>query len=648
MDTKVTDALNGALLDGRYRIRGRVARGGMATVYQAMDERLERNVAVKVIHPERAGDARFVQRFNDEAKTAARLSHPNVVAVFDQGTYNGTPYLIMEYVRGRTLREILSDRRRLYPAEALAVLEQMLAALAVAHRMGLVHRDVKPENVLIAPPPNGSGDLVDAVVKVADFGLARAAEVGGHDSDGTLTATASYVAPELVSEGVADPRADVYSAGIVLFEMLTGRVPYEGDRPAEVAWQHVDNDVPPPSRLVPGIPPVLDSMVARATARSAAGRPADAGAFLAEVQAVRDDIGTAAVPDRAITAPTVVVAQVDQRPSWARLPAARTAPAAPGYHHTNEFEPVAPRTNLWDSIIFFFNRLRATQRGRTQLASVIVVLCLLAVTGIWWFGFGQYTTAPSFLNLTKANAVAEAQQTGFSITWGPGIFSEQIPKDTVIRQDPGPGQKVVRGGPIQLDVSLGPERYVVPQVIGQSVDVAVTQTKEHFVVQQVDGYSDTLPVGFVVATDPAPGTPLPPNSVVKIIVCKGQYPLHVPNVVGNQLTDAQNTLQGMGFQVTVQRDATSTRPRDEVLSQDPAAGTGLGSAGKITLVVSDAPGLQMPDLSGQQCSGARTQLQQMGLQVNVDGQDFLFVRGEDPPAGTNVNPGQQVTLHCNF
>src|SRR5215475_5564678 len=291
MDTKVADMLIGALVDGRYRVRALIARGGMATVYAAVDERLERTVALKVIHPGQAGDPRFVDRFTREAKTIARLTHPNVVAVYDQGTHEGLPYLVMEYVRGRTLRDMLTDVRRLEPVEALAVLEQMLAAIAAAHRAGLVHRDVKPENVLIAEAP-GTTNLVDAVVKVADFGLARAVEASADDGDGQLLATVAYVAPELVTDAYADPRSDVYSTGIVLFEMLTGRVPYDGGKAVDIAWRHVDEDVPRPSKYVPDLPNAVDDLVVRATRRTPDDRPSDAGAMLADAQVARDMIET--------------------------------------------------------------------------------------------------------------------------------------------------------------------------------------------------------------------------------------------------------------------------------------------------------------------------------------------------------------------
>jgi len=656
MDTKVADPLRGALLGGRYRIVGRLARGGMATVYHARDERLERNVAIKIIHPDHAQDPRFLRRFADEAKTVARLTHPNVVAVYDQGMHDDAPYLVMEFVRGRTLREILTDRRRLDPAESLAVLEQMLAALAAAHRAGLVHRDVKPENVLVAPPPNGSGDLVDAVVKVADFGLAGAAEGAAQDGSGQLMATVEYVAPEIVTDRQADPRADVYSAGVVLFEMLTGRVPFEGGRPEQVAWQHVEHDVPPPSRVVPGLPPLLDDVVERATRRDPAGRPRDAGAMLAEVQAAREDVGALAGPTRALAHPTVIVNPVDPRPYWARLPAPRT-PMSAARRRVAELVPAGSVRfrGALGRIGGVVDQLRGSANGRRQLLAMLVAIGLALAVGGWWLGFGRYTTAPSLVQLTRTNAEADATRLGFDIEVGAGKFSEQVPIDTVMEQRPSAGARIVKGGTVTLVLSLGPERYPVPEVAGQAASFATSLLQQHFVVQSVSGFSDTLPVNYVVATDPAAGTPLAPNATVKLVIAKGPYPVHVPGVIGKQVSEAEQILRGAGFDVEVQHKDDQSHPRDQVLEQNPAEGQGLTTASgtKVILVVANGPaGTPMPRVLELGCNDAFNQLQAMGLQVDVQGNDierqFGRVQEQNPQEGQPIQPGQQVQIRCGI
>jgi beta-lactam-binding protein with PASTA domain/tRNA A-37 threonylcarbamoyl transferase component Bud32 len=687
MDTKVADPLRGALLGGRYRIMGRLARGGMATVYQARDERLERPVAVKIIHADHVLDEDLLDRLAAEAKTVARLSHPNIVAVFDQGSHEGAPYVVMEYVRGRTLREVLNDRRRLDPSESLAVLEQLLAALAVAHRAGLVHRDVKPENILVAPPPNGSGDLVDAVVKVADFGLAHAVEVGRNTS-GQLLATAEYVAPEIVSDGRADARADVYSAGIVLFEMLTGRVPFDGDRPSAVAWQHVDNDVPPPSQIVPGLPTLLDDVVVRATQRDPAGRARDAAAMLAEIQSAREDVGALAGPTRALAHPTVIVPSVtpvsvdaDGRPSWARLPGQRGGAGRPPSHGTvvttgnagsgtagagaavasaakrvADLMPAQPvqRASAW--LTRTVRRLGDTAQGRRQLTIIVVVLGLVLMGGGWWLGFGRYTEAPTLIDLTKANAATEASRLGFSVDYGVGIYSETVPVDTVMKQQPSASGRVVKGGTITLTLSLGPERYVVPDVAGQLAEFAKTQMPRQIQVQFKDGFSDSLPNGYVVGTQPVAGTPLKPNDVVTIIVARGTFPIHLPSVIGMKLTDAEAQLRAGGFtQIDIQHKDDATKPKDTVLEQNPAGGQGIGSpadaaALKVTIIVSNGPALKMPNLVNQNCKAAADQLTALQLKVTSNVPEPLrpafTVKAQNVKEGDPLTVGQTVDLTC--
>jgi serine/threonine-protein kinase len=661
MDTKVADPLHGALIAGRYRVMGRLARGGMATVYQARDERLERPVAIKIIHPEHSRDSRVLDRLADEARTVARLAHPNIVAMYDEGSYEDAPYLVMEYVRGRSLREVLDDRRRLDPAESLAILEQILAALAVAHKAGLVHRDVKPENVLIAPPPNGSGDLVDAVVKVADFGLAHPADppVPTGDTDARpgkgLMATAEYVAPELVSQRRADARADVYSAGVVLFEMLTGQPPFVGENPTEVAWKHVDRDVPPPSQMVPGLPKFVDDVVGRATRRDPGGRPRDAAAMLAEVQAAREEVGALAGPTRALAHPTVVVSPVaaarvaaDTRPSWAKLPAQRGSVAEFGQRMLELF----PRDGL-RNVQQRLRHMQGTERGRRQLLAALIAVIMVAGIGVYWFGFGRYTNAPSLLQLTKANAEILANQQGFTVDYSPGRYSEQIPINTVIDQSPEPGQRIVRGGTVMLTLSLGPERYAVPDVSGEQKDFVISLLRQHFVVQTVNGFSDTLPKDYVVSTDPPAGTPLKPGSVVKVVLAEGQYPIHVPSVVGLQLDQAQTMLQQAGFTVAVNRQDNATAPANQVLSQDPTANQGITTASGVTVTITVANGPPvgpMPALVGQPCSNAAGQLTAMGLQVVIDGNDvekaFGKVQAQSPDANAPLTSGQQVQITC--
>lgn len=708
MDTSATDPLIGALVGGRYRILARVARGGMATVYTATDERLTRTVALKVIHPGQADDVNFVDRFMDEAKTIARLTHPNVVAVYDQGTHDSLPYLVMEYIRGRTLRDLLVEKGRLSATDALAVLEHMLAAIAAAHRAGLVHRDVKPENVLVAEAPSSTSSLADSVVKVADFGLAKAVEASAESGTGHLMATAAYVAPELVADGHADPRSDVYSAGIVLFEMLTGQVPYQGTQAVQVAWQHVEQDVPAPSGLTHGVPASVDALVRSATRRDPAARPTDAGAMLAQVQAIREELHTATagnaagqtmlVPKIDASATTVLgrdairsAGRTQQRPSWARLPSERTQPRppagwggnpAPTYGGTGQPSPVyggnTPPTyggnggvgqqrggahgrqhhgagrgnwqgqpgppNRQGGPATLLARLKRDPKARLAAVAGLVTVCLLLTVGIWWFGAGRYTTAPTLIGTPKQEAVAKAKQGGFSIRFGVDRYDEAVPKDTVLDQNPKAGDRMVSGGTITIVISRGQERYQVPDISGKPFDLAVKDLAPFRPdVKRVDKFDDNIPQGNVISTDPASGSDIKPGSAITVAVSKGRAPITVPSVIGKNVQEAKQTMSRLKLTVEVVNQ-DSDKPKDQVINQDPADGSGAEAGGKVTLTVSNGPAMAVvPDLNGRNVQDATQALQAIGLQAQVFGFGST-VRGQSPSANSQVNPGSQVTL----
>ncbi|MGI8681439.1 MAG: Stk1 family PASTA domain-containing Ser/Thr kinase [Mycobacteriales bacterium] len=608
MDT-LTDPLVGALLDGRYRIESRVARGGMATVYAALDIRLDRRVAVKVMHPALADDEHFVARFTREAKAAARLSHPHVVPVFDQGGDAGSVFLVMEYVAGRTLRDLLRERGRLSPDLALDFLEPVLAALDAAHAAGLVHRDVKPENVLLAD---------DGRVKVADFGLARAVEAANITATtGLLMGTVGYLAPEQVERGSADARSDVYAAGILLYELLTGAPPYAGDTALAVAYRHVHDDVPAPSAVVPSVPPSLDALVQQATRRNPAERFATARAFRAEVLRAR-----AKLPDAGVV--------VDLRD---------TVAVAVGEHDTVVF-PVGERRA--GSVAMSRPRRR---RGGWLAVAVLVILILAAAVAGWWFGAGRYTETPPVLKLDRAAATARLEQAGLRVRFGPAVFSQSIPAGQVADESPDPGHRVTRGGTVTLALSKGQQLYAVPVLAGTDVAAATGRLQAGH-LRAVRGrveYS-LAPAGSVSRTLPSAGTRLRAGTAVTLVLSRGPRPVPVPDVRNTDVATASAELRAKGFKVATALAYSDTVARDLVIAVNP---TVAAPGSTVTLQVSRGPQLfVVPNVEGIPVGRARARLLAAGFRVKVISVPFGpgRVLAQSPGGNSMAAHGTTVTL----
>jgi beta-lactam-binding protein with PASTA domain/serine/threonine protein kinase len=662
----VVDPVTGHLLDGRYRIGGRIARGGMASVYEALDTRLDRTCAVKIMHHGLGDDAAFAERFKREARAAARLSHPNVVNVFDQGDDpeldGGTVYLVMELVRGHTLRDIIRDQAPMQPAKALALMEPIVSALAAAHRSGLIHRDIKPENVLIADEHSGSR------VKVADFGLAKAvsADTQHTATGGVIIGTVSYLAPELVVDGTSDARADVYAAGVVLYELLTGQKPHAGESPIAVAYQHVHEDVPPPSRLAPGIPAYVDALVARATARDRASRPADAGVLLHQLHRVSQALAGAVVDDAELTADltppphpapqdTRSESLTDDTNAFEILPITPpTQPMTAERRPAPVFEPQvldAPPAEPPVRVRPAAARPGRSRRGPVLLA-VALAIALAAGLGAYWFGWARYTATPGVIGLTQKAATAKLDRSGLDVTVGQPAYSEDVPKGRVVDTDPAPGSRVLDHGTVTLTMSLGKERYAVPKVRGKSVDQAQDALLQANLVygRSILRYDDVAPQGKVLGSNPQAGVREPPGFQVDLIVSKGPRPIHIRNWEGASADRAVRMLQRQGLNVdTSHQEYSDTVAKGRVIHQDPV-GEVLHPGDTVSLTVSQGPELvAIPgNLRAMGVEAATELLQGLGFRVEVEHAEYYlglgYVVSSSPGPGELAPKGSTVVL----
>lgn len=627
--------LIGAVLDRRYRIDAPIARGGMSMVFRGVDTRLGRQVAIKVMDPKFAGDQQFLTRFEFEARAVAGLKHPSLVEVYDQGMDGEYPFLVMELVQGGTLRELLRERGPMPPHAVRAVAEPVLAAIGVAHAAGLVHRDVKPENVLISD----AGE-----VKIADFGLVRAVAAANTTSASVILGTAAYLSPEQVTSGSADARSDVYAFGILIFELLTGRVPFTGDNSLSVAYQRVENDVPSPSAFIAGVPPEFDRLVARATAREPGHRFADANEMVAELRSIAASLD---LPAYRVPAP-----QESAEHTSARLPVAQPAPEpAVGPQATRMVTAARPRTDPpppsyipphYDS----YQETRAANRRNGMIwAAVVVVLTLLVGIGGWWLGMGRYTTVPSVAGMTLEQATAELTEAGFE-TGTRDKASDTVPVGGVVGTDPGPGARETKGSSVDILVSSGKPR-VPPVSPGDDWD-RVQQLIRDQGLQPVDGgeVASTAPEGTLARIDPGTGTVLPAGAHVQIWRSNGAKPVQLPDLRADTPEEARRKLEDLGLTVAAERPAYDKLVEaGRVIGTEPSVGTTVDAGSSVTLVICEA--VTMPSVLGKSVAEARRTLEGLGLQVQVRQLaplDSSVVVSQNPAINANVEPGTSVTI----
>jgi beta-lactam-binding protein with PASTA domain/serine/threonine protein kinase len=664
LDRNGADPLIGRVLDGRYRVGPRIAKGGMATVYEATDLRLDRVCALKVMHTGLGDDDDFAARFVREARHAAKLSHPNVVGVFDQGDDHGTLFLAMEYIPGHTLRDLIRKEAPMAPRKALAIMEPVLSALAAAHQAGMIHRDVKPENVLLAD---------DGRVKVADFGLARAVSAQTqHTTGGVLIGTVSYLSPELVVDGKADARSDVYATGVILYEMLTGRKPHEGDSPIQVAYKHVHEDVPPPSEVVPGLPAYVDALVARATARDRELRPADAQVLLHQVRRVRGALDHGVVDDPELTEDLTPAHHVEDTDSIdyvtedvpTIVPTAAAAAVMSARHLDERHAGHEGTTVIAPGGLLPTERPsrpgggdegpsepdgRRRRRGPLLLA-LVLVLALLAGVGGWWFGMGRYTTTPGVINLTSEQARAKVQAAGLSFRVGSKQFSETVAAGSVVTTDPKPGTRILKNGTVVATVSRGPERYDVPVLKGMTLaEAKAALKKDRLALGDVkERYNESVARGVVLRSDPTSGTEVKAGAAIDLVVSKGPRPIEVTDFTGKSAERAERVLTERGLQVEVTQENSDSVPEGKVISQSPSSGT-LFRGDTVTIVASKGPVMvEVPPVRGVGVDEATRRLQEAGFEVRTEHSNMYvgleYVVQSDPEQGSMAPQGSVVTL----
>jgi beta-lactam-binding protein with PASTA domain len=620
------DHLIDTLFDGRYLIVRKLGSGGMANVYLAQDQELGRRVAIKILDDRHARDDQFVERFRREAQNAAGLSHPNIVSIYDRGDSEGTYYIAMEHVEGRTLKELLVARGPSPLGIAIDYTRQILSALRFAHRNGIVHRDIKPHNVIV----DGEGR-----VKVMDFGIARAGAASQMTEAGSIIGTAQYLSPEQARGAPVDQTSDLYSTGIVLYELLTGSVPFTGETPVEIAMKHLSQAPVPPSVRRPEVPRDLDYVVLRALAKDPADRYHSAEEMDSDLERIARGIGVSAETAEAATS-VLSRTEVGEAATTIRPAASAGTTYTPGRYY--EYDEPPRRRMFWPWL----------------LALLAVAAALVG----GWFVYQEFQSqlnasepvaVPDVKGLPERLAVRQIKDAGLEelVT---RVTDEEAEIGIVFEQDPQPGERIERGNFVTIKVSLGKPKTTVPNVVGKSRDAAVADLVSANLQANVVAVNSLEPVDQVLAQAPKPGTELLEGATVRINVSKGPRPVAVPNVVGSAFETAESTLQGLGFGVA-REDVEDDAAAGIVVGQNPAAGTQQGKGSTITLQVSEGPTTsQIPDVTSLTEADARAQLQESGFEAQVveeivDSEDLDGrVLSQDPEGGTDADQGTTVVI----
>ena len=636
--------LTGELIDGRYQLLRQVATGGMASIYEGFDTRLDRKVAVKIMHPHLAQDEQFVERFIREAKAAAALSHPNIVAVQDQGwNQSGTPavFIVMEMVEGHTLREYLHEQGRLSYRDGIRFLLPVLSALSAAHKQGIVHRDIKPENILVSK---------EGRIKIADFGLAKGPLLGTTMTaeSSVILGSVSYLSPEQVQRGVADSRSDVYAVGITAFEIITGRKPFDGAEPIQIAYMHVNERVPRVSSLISDFPADLDDLIYKSTAADPDERPRDASGFHALLTAVNVRLNPKENQlSLELDIPIQPMRPAKKQKSFKMSERTRNLSLALVPRKEEKSEVALER----ETTAQVAKRKKASKRVRRNRKIAAAMAIALGVTG-WYvlIGPGSRVVVPSTVGATSNEVTSALSPLGLTSIVVERRYSEEIEADHVIESIPAGGEKIDQGGTVKIVLSKGPERYVIPMVQGLTPDAALAALQKYplKVAANIEVFDSNVPKGFVISATPAVGTKVKRDTTVTLTVSKGIEQVALTSYLGKSGEQALNELTDAGFKVTSTYAFSETKLAGEVIAQTPAGGGAVNKGAAVAIVISKGTQYAyIPNLYSIEEAKAVKALQDLGLKVvvkKIGKKTVKKVTNITPKVGTKVKRGSTVTI----